>query len=67
MKKQLGKTVVDLRIGNHFARLKKSNKVFESGDNVEDFYEIVDSFEIIVQPHEHVLMTTLEYIEFQMI
>ena len=54
---------IDLRIGNQFARLKNTNKVFRPGDNVEDFYEIVNSNEIIVQSHEHLLMTTLEYIE----
>jgi len=54
---------VDLRIGNHFARLKKTDKVFEPDDNIEDFYEIVDSYEIVIQPHEHLLMETLEYIE----
>jgi len=54
---------IDLRIGNQFARLKKTNKVFEPGDNIEDFYEIINSNEIIVQPHEHLLMTTLEHIE----
>jgi len=54
---------VDLRIGNQFARLKKTNKVFEPGDNIEDFYEIINKNDIIVQPHEHLLMTTDEYIE----
>jgi len=54
---------VDLRIGSQFARLKKTNKVFEHDDNIEDFYEIINSNEIVVYPHEHLLMTTLEYIE----
>jgi len=54
---------IDLRIGSQFARLKKTNKIFNEGDNIEDFYEIIDLNEIIVQPHEHLLMTTLEYIE----
>ena len=54
---------VDLRIGSQFARLKKTNKVFDVNDNIEDFYEIINSNEIVVYPHEHLLMTTLEYIE----
>ena len=54
---------IDLRIRNPFARLKKTNKIFTPGDNIEDFYEIIDSYEIIIQPHEHLLLTTLEYIE----
>ncbi len=54
---------VDLRIGSQFARLKKTDKTFTEEDNIEDFYEIVNMNEIIVQPHEHLLMTTMEYIE----
>ncbi len=54
---------VDLRIGSSFARLKKTDKVFEVGEKIEDFYERIDSNEIIIYPHEHILMTTDEYIE----
>jgi len=54
---------VDLRIGSQFARLKKTNKVFDVNENIEDFYEIINSNEIVVYPHEHLLMTTMEYIE----
>jgi len=54
---------IDLRIGAEFARLKKTDKVFNSKDKIEDFYEIIDRNDIIIQPHEHLLMTTHEYIE----
>ena len=54
---------VDLRIGSQFAKLKKTQKVFEVGEKIEDFYEIINSNEIIIYPHEHLLMTTMEYIE----
>jgi len=54
---------IDLRIGAEFARLKKTDKVFSSEDKIEDFYEIIDRNDIIIQPHEHLLMTTHEYIE----
>jgi len=54
---------IDLRIGSQFARLKKTQKIFNEEENVEDFYDIINMDDIIIQPHEHVLMTTLEYIE----
>ena len=54
---------IDLRIGNQFARLQRTNKVFEEDENIENFYDIINTSEIIVYPHEHLLMTTLEYIE----
>jgi len=54
---------VDLRIGTQFARLSKIDQVFEIGKNIEDFYTVTNSNYFIVFPHEHVLMTTMEYIE----
>ncbi len=54
---------IDLRIGSQFAKLKKTQRVFEPSEKIEDFYEIINSNEIIIYPHEHVLMTTLEHIE----
>ena len=54
---------VDLRIGSHFARLKKTERVFDTTEKIEDFYETVNSNDIIIYPHEHILMTTMEYIE----
>jgi len=53
----------DLRIGTTFARLRRTDKVFNENEKIEDFYEIVNSNEIVIQPHEHILMTTLENIE----
>jgi deoxycytidine triphosphate deaminase len=54
---------IDLRIGTQFARLNKTDKVFEIGKNLADFYTITHSNDFIVLPHEHILMTTMEYIE----
>jgi dCTP deaminase (EC 3.5.4.13) len=54
---------IDLRIGPQFARLRKTDQVFEATKNVEDFYTVTNSNHFIVFPHEHVLMTTMEYIE----
>jgi len=54
---------IDLRIGSSFARLSNSDEVFEIGKNIEDFYTVTNSDYFIVFPHEHVLMTTLEYLE----
>ena len=54
---------IDLRIGSSFARLEKTNKIFNEGDNIDDFYTIIDMNDIIIQPHEHILTTTLEYLE----
>jgi len=54
---------VDLRIGSSFAKLKRNNRVFKLGEKIEDFYETINSNEIVIYPHEHILMTTLEYLE----
>ena len=54
---------IDLRIGPQFARLRKTDQVFEVTKNIEDFYIATNSNHFIVFPHEHVLMTTMEYIE----
>ena len=54
---------IDLRIGAQFARLKKTERVFETGEKIEDFYETINLNEIIIYPHEHLLMTTHEYLE----
>jgi dCTP deaminase len=54
---------IDLRIDSQFAKLKKTQRIFEPGEKIEDFYEIINSNEIIIYPHEHLLMTTMEYIE----
>ena len=54
---------IDLRISSSFARLNKIDQVFEIGKNVEDFYTVTNSNHFIIFPHEHILMTTMEYIE----
>lgn len=53
---------VDLRIGEEIARLKKTDKVFDSSSKIDDFYKIERGKEFIVEPYEHVLLTTEEYI-----
>ena len=54
---------IDLRIGAEFARLKKTERVFDTTEKIENFYETINSNDIIIYPHEHILMTTHEYIE----
>ena len=54
---------IDLRISSQFARLKKTERVFDTTEKIENFYETVNSNDIIIYPHEHILMTTMEYIE----
>ena len=39
---------VDLRIGSQFARLRRNNKVFSSSEKIEDFYETINSNEIVI-------------------
>lgn len=54
---------LDLRIGPEVARFKKTNEVFSPGESrIEDFYEVQRGEHIVIQPHEHVLLHTLEYI-----
>jgi dCTP deaminase len=54
---------IDLRIGAKFARLKKTSEVYDYTKNINDFYENENSNEFIINPHEHILLTTHEYIE----
>ncbi|MET1160586.1 MAG: dCTP deaminase [Thermoprotei archaeon] len=59
---------VDLRFGNEFCRFKKHyNIVIDSSrdpvEHVVECYEVSDNEGFIIQPLEHVLATTLEWIE----
>jgi dCTP deaminase len=55
---------IDLRIGKTIARLRYTNVPFDmESSNIEEFYvkEVGDAF--VINPNEHVLLTTEEYIE----
>ena len=54
---------VDLRIGNEIARFKK-NRIFDPDkDSIDDFIEKEVGNEFIINPHEHALLTTEEYVK----
>ncbi|MCY0868834.1 MAG: dCTP deaminase [Desulfurococcus sp.] len=58
---------VDLRFGNEFCRFKKTNTVVDTlRSSVDDVLECfkVGGEGFVVNPLEHVLTTTLEYVEF---
>ena len=53
---------LDLRIGPEIARFKRKG-IFEIGKSrIEDFYEIERGDSFIIQPHEHILIHTVEYL-----
>lgn len=56
---------LDLRLGRQIARMKKSIKVFDvhKDYNVDEFYEIEEADSFIINPGEHVLLHTIEYIK----
>ncbi len=57
---------LDLRLGNQIARMLNPGKVFDTRtppDDYSDFYHIEEGDSFIINPHEHVLLTTLEYIK----
>ncbi|QXJ27209.1 Deoxycytidine triphosphate deaminase [Saccharolobus shibatae B12] len=54
---------VDLRVGNEIARFKKTDKVFDPDNPDPSFFQTEKGEEFIIQPYEHVLLTTEEYIE----
>ncbi len=54
---------LDLRIGTSIGRLKKTDKVFDpKKGNVEEFFTIETGESFIINPHEHVLLHTIEYV-----
>ena len=54
---------LDLRIGDEIARLKKTKKIFDSeSSNYEDFFKMEKGDSFIINPHEHVLLYTIEYL-----
>jgi dCTP deaminase len=57
---------VDLRFGNRFCRFKANGNILDSKlVNVGDFLECSEVGEegFVINPHEHVLATTLEWVE----
>ncbi len=56
---------LDLRIGGTIARMKDNMKVLDTRDgaDMEDFYIFEEGESFIIQPHEHVLLHTIEYIK----
>ncbi len=57
---------LDLRLGHQVARMKKTDEPFDVRNPPEDlsaYYEIEEGDSFVIRPHEHVLLTTLEYIK----
>jgi len=56
---------MDLRVGNEILRMKETNTVFDASgeNNFDEFFkkETGDSF--IINPYEHVLLVTKEYVK----
>ncbi len=57
---------VDLKVGNEIARLRPTRTVINLDENkkIEDVYEIEKGNAFTIQPHEHVLLTTMERVSF---
>ncbi len=55
---------LDLRIGGTIARMKDNGRVLDTRGrgNLEEFYIIEEGDSFVIQPHEHVLLHTIEYI-----
>ncbi|MEM0381602.1 MAG: dCTP deaminase [Nitrososphaerota archaeon] len=54
---------LDLRIGYEIGRLKKTQRVLDPrADSLDDFYIIEKGDTFLVNPHEHVLLHTIEYL-----
>ncbi|TRM73779.1 dCTP deaminase, partial [Sulfolobus sp. E5] len=55
---------VDLRVGNEIARFKKMDKPFNiDDDNISQLFVKETGEEFIINPHEHVLLVTEEYVK----
>lgn len=55
---------LDLRIGKQIARMKNSDKVFDTrnDENISEYYVVEEADSFVIYPREHVLLHTLEYI-----
>ena len=57
---------LDLRLGDEIARLKPTSEPFDPRNPPQDpskYYVIERGESFVINPHEHVLLTTLEYIK----
>ncbi len=56
---------LDLRLGREYCVFKHTEKILDpkSPGSPEDFYECSEADEIIIPPHKHVLLHTIEYIK----
>jgi len=54
---------VDLRIGKEIARFVKTDKIFDPDNPDPSFFSIERGEEFIIQPYEHVLLTTEEFVQ----
>jgi dCTP deaminase len=54
---------VDLRVGDQIARFKHTDKIFTIDDDIREFFNIEKGTEFIINPQEHVLLTTKESIK----
>jgi len=56
---------LDLRLGKQIARMKKSSEIFDVHDdyNIAEFYELEEAESFVINPGEHVLLHTIEYIK----
>ena len=54
---------VDLRVGNEIARFKKTDKPFDPEDPDNGYFIKETGDEFVINPGEHILMVTEEYIK----
>ncbi len=55
---------IDLRIGSTIARFKQTRDTFDvRSSEAEDFFTIEKGESFVVNPHEHVLLHTIEYVK----
>ncbi|MEM3832084.1 MAG: dCTP deaminase [Thermoprotei archaeon] len=56
---------LDLRLGNQLARMKNVHVPFDTKhpSNISDYYVVENAESFIINPYEHVLTVTMEYLE----
>lgn len=61
----VGSNSLDLRIGSKIIRLKSSNEVLDSEklDDLKEYYTLEEDEEFIIEPREHILLTSQEYLK----
>jgi len=53
---------VDMRVGGEIARFKMTDELFEDGKDVSRFFQKEIGDEFVINPNEHVLLSTEEYL-----